>query len=354
MGETKALSTFVPHVRKKYPQAFIYVTTTTETGQKEAQKRIPEANAFGYLPLDFSWVVKKMVRHLRPSLFILVEGDYWLNLIRAVKKQGGKVNVVSGTLSEKSLQRYRLFPFFSRLIFGSIDHFCLQEEREKNRFLKLQVSPKRITVTGNLKYDVPIEPSPSIETLKRHLRLTPKDRVLTLGSIHKGEDALLYTLLSPLLQSDPDLKIVIVPRYPNRFFQTRSWATHPNVHFIDQMGILPTCYHVSDLAIVGGSFIPGIGGHDIFEPVKMGIPTLYGPHMDQQGSLERMIRKSGAARQVKPLELASVVSSILNDLDLHVDMGKKGKHFADQMKGVALRTWKEVEKRIFLEYKLKP
>ena len=129
---------------------------------------------------------------------------------------------------------------------------------------------------------------------------------------------------------------------------------HPRVHFIDQMGILPTCYRLSHLAIVGGSFIPGIGGHDIFEPVKMGIPTLYGPYMDQQSSLEVAIRKSGAAKQVSPLELPQVVKHILTHPKLHFEMGERGKLFADRMQGVSLYTWKTLEKRIFVEDKSIP
>ena len=354
MGETKALSTLVPHIRKCHPGAFIYVTTTTETGQKEAKKRIVDANGFGYLPLDFSWIVKRVVRKLRPSLLILVEGEYWLNLIRAVKQSGGKVGVVSGKLSETSLNRYLAVPFFSGPIFRAIDHFCLQGDLEKERFLKLGIVSERITITGNLKYDIPIEPFSQTEGLKARLNLKEKNRLITFGSAHEGEEALLYSLLSPLLKEEPHLTIAIVPRHPKRFFQRRGSMRHPRVHFIDEIGILPTCYHLSYLAIVGGSFIPGVGGHDIFEPIKMGIPTLYGPYMDQQSSLEMAVRKRGVAKQVSPLELPQVVKDILTRPQLHAEMGERGKLFANRMQGVAFWTWKTLEERIFVEDKSHP
>ena len=96
MGETKALSTLVPHIRKSHPDAFIFVTTVTETGQEQAKRSIPDADAIHFLPLDFSWIIKAFVQTLRPNLLILVEGDYWLNLMTEVKKCGGHIVVVNG------------------------------------------------------------------------------------------------------------------------------------------------------------------------------------------------------------------------------------------------------------------
>ena len=127
---------------------------------------------------------------------------------------------------------------------------------------------------------------------------------------------------------DPHLKIlVMVPRHPERFSRVKNLFHHPQVTVVDQMGILPKCYRLSHMAIVGGSFIKGIGGHDIFEPAKMGIPTLYGPYMYKQVDLDRGMTESGAGIKVTQPHLLEAILKLLNDSKFHFEMGEKRKTF---------------------------
>ncbi|MCB1082199.1 MAG: hypothetical protein KDK63_03530 [Chlamydiia bacterium] len=342
MGETKALSTLVPHIRKTHPNAFIYVTTGTETGQEEAKKRIKEADGIGYLPFDFSWIMKKMVRKLQPALLILIEGDFWLNLIKETKKRGGKVFLANGKLSEKSLKRHLAAPFFSRPLFSAIDHFFLQSDLYQQRFLKLGVPPEKLTVTGNLKFDIPPPPLADLPRLQKKYRLAENDRIITLGSTHEGEESLLIQVLLPLLDEDPHLKILVVPRHPERFASVKEKICHPQIRVVDEMGILPACYKLSYLAIVGGSFVTHVGGHDIFEPVKLGVPTLYGPYMYGQVDLDKKLTASGAGKKVTKETLPQEIRSFLRDPSLHQSMAQKGKELAQTVMGASLRTWNHI------------
>ncbi|MBF5060104.1 3-deoxy-D-manno-octulosonic acid transferase [Candidatus Neptunochlamydia vexilliferae] len=341
MGETKALSTLVPHIRRSHPDAFIFVTTVTETGQEEAKKIISEADAIHYLPFDFSWVINPFVKILKPDLLILVEGDYWLNLLIAVKKEGGKVVVANGKLSEKSLKRYLAFRSFSRPLFNTVDHFCLQGETYLERFLKLGIPPEKLTITGNLKFDIPAKQGKTLS-----LPLEEGDKVITLGSTHEGEETLLLKQLAPFLAKDPHLKVLVVPRHPERFKRVKSLINHPQVTVIDQMGVLPACYALSHLAIVGGSFVKGVGGHDVFEPAKMGVPSLFGPYMHTQVELDRALTQAGAGIKVDAAHLPAIVEKLLNDPKLHEEMGERGKAFAQKAVGAAFRTWNILSKNL--------
>lgn len=340
IGETKALSTLVPHVRKGYPHAFIYVTTVTETGQEEAKKRIPDADSVAFLPLDFSWIIKGFVRKLRPDLLILVEGDFWFNLMKEVKKQGGKIVVVNGKLSEKSLKRYLAIRFFSCPIFQGVDHYCLQGESYLERFLKLGIQREKLTVTGNLKFDIPPPETADLESLKKRYNIQGEDRIITLGSTHEGEETLLCEALIPALKMDPKIKVLIVPRHPERFAKVKECIHHPQIQIVDEMGVLPACYKLSTLAIVGGSFVKHVGGHDIFEPAKLGIPTLYGPYMFRQVDLDKGLTQAGAGISLDIAHLFEAVEKILSDPDTCVSMGEKGKHYAQKVMGASFRTWR--------------
>lgn len=347
MGETKALSTLIPHIRKSYPDAFIFVTTVTETGQEQAKRSIPEADAIHYLPLDFSWIIRSFVQMLKPRLLILVEGDYWLNLMREVKNCGGRIVVVNGKLSEKSMKRYLAFRPLVRTLFHSVDHFCIQGESYLERFLKLGIDPEKLTITGNLKFDIP-----SVDKAPQDFIKLRKDAcIITLGSTHEGEETLLLTALLPLLTENSKLHVLVVPRHPERFKKVKASIHHPQITVVDKMGVLPDCYRLSKIAIVGGSFVKGIGGHDVFEPVKIGVPTLFGPFMHKQVDLERLLIQGKAALKVSSEEVKPAVEKLLNDLKYHQEMSENGMQAAQKMLGASFRTWNILQNEISLERK---
>jgi len=344
MGETRALSTLVPYIRKAHPDAFIFVTTVTETGQEQAKKCIPDANAIQYLPLDFSWIIRSFVQMLKPKLLILVEGDYWYNLMREVKQTGGSIVVVNGKMSEKSMKRYLFFKSLSHSLFSSIDLFCLQSESYLSRFLRLGIPPEKTVITGNLKFDIPPPELSGLPAFKNELQIKDDDIVITLGSTHEGEEELLIKALLPLQKAYPNLKVLLVPRHPERFSKVKQLAiNYPHVTLIDKMGILPQCYRLSDLAIVGGSFVRGIGGHDIFEPIKMGVPTLFGPFMHKQKDLTQLVISSGSGKMLPLESLLPTIEELLSNRKLCHEMSEKGKYCAQKAMGSAFRTWKEVE-----------
>ncbi|MCB1085092.1 MAG: 3-deoxy-D-manno-octulosonic acid transferase, partial [Chlamydiia bacterium] len=334
VGEIKALSTLIPHIKKTYPNGGIVVTTVTETGYAQAKRSFPDVS-IEYLPLDFLWAVRSFARAIHPDLLILVEGDYWLNLIKEVKKLGAKVVVANGKLSKRSLKRYLSLPRFSKALFSPIDHFFLQGESHMERFLMLGISPEKLTITGNLKLDIPPpEPAEFIAPF-----LQKGDRIITLGSTHEGEEALLIKEIAPLLDQDPHLKLVIVPRHPQRFAKVSKLVNHPQIFVITRMGILATCYQHSTVAIIGGSFVKGIGGHDIFEPVKGGVPTLYGPHMEKQPDLDKLLEASGAAKKISPNMVGDTLRNILYNDQACQEMITKGKALVRSVSGNSLQTW---------------
>lgn len=358
VGESKALSTLAPHIRKSYPNAFILVSTVTETGRAEAERLITCADAFCYLPLDFSWVVRRFVTRLRPDLLVLVEGDFWYNLLSEVKKVGGSVVLVNGKISETSFKRHLLFKSFSQSLFKKIDTFCVQSEEYLERFLKLGVPPEKITVIENLKYDIPMPENLGEENWQEKLGIRQEDTVITIGSTHEREEALLLQALRPLWDQFDNLKLLLVPRHPERFQRVEkllqgeslSYATYssPNkkgdekILLVDEMGILPQCYRASHLSIVGGSFVQGIGGHDIFEPAKMGTPVFFGPYMHNQKELTQTLTQSGVGKQVTIEELTPILERYLSTPSLISEGGEKGKRLAQKVMGSAFRTWNHI------------
>ena len=292
-------------LRQKYPNGAFFFSSTTKTGHLEAKRSLPNADDYFFLPLDFSWVMHKLILRLKPDLLLLSEGDFWLNLISEVKNRGGKVVLLNGKISSRSATRFAKIPRFSKRLFGKIDCLCIQNTEYATRFQSLYVPPEKITITGNLKLSIPTKKISGVEKQKwlTHFNLDPSDRIITIGSTHEGEEEL-------LLPHIKDAKILLVPRHPERFAAVKKFLeknAYPHVRLVDQMGILNICYQLSDLAIVGGSFIPGIGGHNIFEPIQAGIPVVFGPHMETQKELVQLILRSKAGLQTSIEDLPKAI-----------------------------------------------
>lgn len=366
LGEVKALSTLVPLIRESYPKTFILISTITETGQTEAKKSIKQADCVCFLPLDFSWIMRPFIEAVSPKLLILVEGDFWPNLLRQAKKSGALVVVASGKLSKKSLSRYLFCKTLTHMCFSSIDHFYLQGEVYKKRLMQLGIHPQKITVTGNLKFDIsnPVFAKNKLDAFKKKMGLKKDDFILTCGSTHPKEENTLLKVLSPLLKKYPHFKVLIVPRHPERFQVVKqllikkvenfgmfsSPKSEVSLHLIDKVGILPLCYQVSSLALVGGSFVKKVGGHNIIEPAKTGVPVLFGPYMHKQMDLCSLITQYGAGNQVKLDTLLKCIEDAIRSPALAAEMGNRGKELAQSIFGSAQATWEKID--VLLEKRL--
>lgn len=346
-GETKAAIPLVAQLQQTFPSAQIVVSNTTRTGHMEAKKSLPQAKAHFFLPLDFSWIMRRLVKQISPSALFLVESDFWFHLVYHVKKAGGKIVLVNGKISERSYKRFQFFSYFTRKLFSLFDLLLVQNNTYFKRFSHLADTHK-IHITGNLKWDVQPDllSSSQKEDLKERLKLANK--TIIIASTHDPEEKWLLEKLDLLWQLFPTLKVLIAPRHPERFQNVSallkkknySYALSSNpsqitgeeqVILIDQMGQLTKLYQIVDLAIVGGSFVSHVGGHNIFEPVSVGTPVLFGPHMHTQRDLQQQIL---AARSGQEITLDSLVETISKLLSFPLSISQNN----SPMQGAAKKT----------------
>jgi len=288
-----------------------------------------------------SWVV---ARFPKPDLLILSEGDLWLQLMKHAKK----VALVSGKISLKSTERLKLFSFFSKRLLSHIDLFCVQSERFEERFLGLGVPASKIKVTGNLKLDIPVP------ALRATPFFSPSDPVIVLSSTHAPEEEWLLSALRAVWDAVPNLKVLLAPRHPERFSQVEKVLENSKIPFIsltrlalqtgeervilvDTMGELMRCYQQARVAVLGGSFIPHVGGHNIFEPILCGIPVLFGPHMHAQKDLVDLVAPQ-AGSQVALSELPGVLLHLLQDEGAQSRLAGAACQLARGAQGASKRT----------------
>ncbi len=318
LGESKAVAKFVKKIREERKDAVIFFSTATETGQHEALKMVKHCF---FLPLDFSWVMKKLVKRIEPDLFVLVETDFWYNLLRELKKGGVKTALVNGKLSLASYKKHKKFPLFAKPLFGAIDVFCVQSDTDQSRFLDLGVPKEKVHVTGNMKFDIESHFNPN-----KQLNFPKNETIVTIASTHENEEELILFELEKLRERD--LCLLIAPRHPERFDFVAALLKKKNIRFrtifeegiagekvvlVNTMGVMDECYAHSKAVIMGGSFVSHVGGHNIYEAARHGIPVIYGPFMHKQEALMNALKKHHIGNQTNLSGLMATLEALLLD-----------------------------------------
>lgn len=357
VGETKAMVSLARELKHLFPKNPLIISSITETGHAEAMRSLPFADYHVYLPFDFHLIICKMIKNSHPGLVLLCESDFWLNFLFCSKKRGAALALVNGKMSNRSMKRFRLVQFFSKTLFGLFDILCVQNDLYKGRFREAGATLEKISVTGNLKFD---EEYPHLSTdeiiqWRQTLGIQPDQLVLTIGSTHTPEEQFFIQVLKQIWKNTPQLKVILVPRRPERFKEVahllekegissisftdiNQRSGNEEVILIDAMGLLRMCYQLSDFAIVGGSFTEHVGGHNILEPCWYGIPVLFGSHMYSQLELVDLLTKSGGGIQVDQENLKSVLERWIANSQERREIGARGLSLVKDLKGSTERT----------------
>lgn len=357
VGETKAVAELAKQIKQRFPKYPLIISSVTETGHEEARRSLAFADAHVYFPLDFQWVVKNVLKRANPALVLICESDFWFNFLDTAKKQGALIALVNGKLSEKSFKRFQFFSYFSRKLFNFFDAIVTQNTSYQMHFEKIGIPSEKISVSGNLKFD---HAFPSLEekekqNWKEKLGIPSSAITIVLASTHKPEEDYLAEILKSLSQRYSHLHFLIVPRHPERFTEVGkilekkkilyvrlsdlSVATEKEkVVLIDRMGILLPCYQIADLAIVGGSFFKGIGGHNILEPIQYGLPVFFGPFMNNQSEMAQLIEKAEAGYSSEINQLENLLALFIEQTDKRKETGERGKLLIKKIKGSVEKT----------------
>jgi 3-deoxy-D-manno-octulosonic-acid transferase len=369
LGETKAVSALAKTLKAELNNPQIIFSTTTETGYVEGCRTIA-ADHHVYLPFDFGWIIKPIIKRTAPHLVILCESDFWYNFLSSSKKNGAHIVLVNGKISTRSLERFQRFSFFTKKLFKCIDQFCVQSNTYKRRFESLGIPTNKIAVTGNMKFDGDYAklPATQIDAWRQELGIHQKDPVLVIGSSHHPEEVQLLKAMSKVWQQCPNLKVVLVPRHPERFNEVAGLLQKNNINFrrlshknvqgnssvilIDAMGLLRKCYQLADIAIVAGSYTAKVGGHNILEPSWYGVPVVFGPHMHSQPDLVDLVNEYQAGMQVSLEEMPDTLISLLQDTSQRKVLGDAGLKLANDVHGATNKTWKVIKKQTLNEKKI--
>jgi 3-deoxy-D-manno-octulosonic-acid transferase len=358
IGEVVASSVVVTALQEKFPSHRVLVSTTTSTGQKLAVQRFGAENVF-YFPLDFAFAIRPYLDALRPQLVVVAETEFWPNFLRLAKRSGARIAVINCRISDRSLPGYKRFRFWLPSLvektFETIDCFLAQSEEDRRRLIEIGAPEVKVTVAGNLKFDVTAPPSPAIVASLRtgfaHSRARP---VLVCGSTLEDEEGSLLSAFRNILANHPKAVMLLAPRHPERFDEVAElveklgfrmwrrslWSGEPlagGVFLVDSIGELAALYSLATVAFVGGSLVPR-GGHNILEPALYGVPIVTGNHYENFRDVVNFFVSRNAVRIVGLAEMPLVFMELIDNGDQRTTLGRNALAALESQRGATART----------------
>ncbi|MEM9725578.1 MAG: 3-deoxy-D-manno-octulosonic acid transferase [Pseudomonadota bacterium] len=331
MGEALSLLPLIDALRAHRPDLGLLVTTGTVTSARTMATRLPPDVPHQYAPIDTGPALRRFLAHWRPCFLGVVESEIWPNMLRATRRHGARLALISARVSAKSAAIWARAPRSIRSLLDGFDAILAQDEEVAARLSALGADAGRLSIGGSLKQaakPLPADPS-ELEAMRTRLAGRP---IWLAASTHEGEEAAALDAHVTLAKTRPNLLTVIAPRHPERGAAVaeaaaaaglratrRALGQQPNagdaVHVVDSLGELGLWFRLCPCSFVGGSLVP-VGGHNPLEPARLGSATVVGPHLS---SVEREATRLEAAGALIRAADAADLAAALDRLVGHDD-----------------------------------
>lgn len=369
VGEVNAAKTIIKQLENKFGDFEIVISTTTDTGFARATNLFSENHQVFYFPFDFSWIMRRAFRNIRPSVCLLMELEIWPNFVQFAQQSNIPVIVVNGRMSDKSFPRYQKIKPLVKKMFGKISLTLAQTEQYAQRFKELGCQDEKVIVTGSLKYDTAqiTDKVQGSDAIASQLNIG-SERLWIAGGTGNNEEKILLDVYEELKQDSrfADLCLVIVPRKPERFDEVAQLIERRGLPLIrysriknntappptdnqaiilgDTMGDLRKFYSLAAIIFVGRSLVP-MGGSDMVEAAALGKCTVFGPHaFNFKQTVDALLADSGAIMVKDQEELLQTMQKCLSDSDFAQSVANNGREVIRKNQGATKNTIDQIAK----------
>jgi tetraacyldisaccharide 4'-kinase len=353
MGEILACVEFARGLRAEFPHSRLFVSTATLAGRATAEQKLKGiADGIFFAPVDYVFVVRRVLRALKPALVVVAETEMWPNLFREVHRTGAGLAMVNGRISDAALPKYmrlrRVFP----VVLAAVDTILAQTEEMRRRFLAL--GAERVSLGGNLKYDFTPRAADAGSPVVRLIARARPAKVWIAASTMADERVDEDDAVIAAWRQMRGVFLMLVPRKPERFdvvagkldaagigYVRRSRlgeeereTSSARVLLLDSIGELGGLFGLADCVFMGGT-LASRGGHNILEPALFGKAVIVGPHMENFTGIAEEFRAARAMVEVGgPEELAGAVERVLAD---DGGTGARARECAEARRGATAR-----------------
>ena len=354
VGEVELARSLVAELWERVPGIPLVLSATTATGLDLARRTLGQTLPVIPCPIDLPGPVSRVFEAVCPKLLVLVETELWPEMLHQAGRRAVPVAVVNARLSESSFAGYRRIAGPLRSLLEPLALVLARTAADGDRFTGLGVPPARVTVGGNVKYDLEADRRP-LEWQDEIRRLAGNRPIVVAGSTMDGEETQVLDALAGLAVEGAAPFLILAPRHPERFDSVARLVTDrqlvlgrrsspqpappgADVFLIDTIGELARAYQLGDIAFIGGSLVP-TGGHNPLEPAVWGVPVLSGPHVHNFREVYDEMTAAGGARLVADSDdLRIAVATWLDDPDLGAAAGAAGRAVVERNRGATKRT----------------
>jgi len=357
VGESQSVLPLIARLRAERPDIAILSTSGTVTSAALLARRLPPGAVHQYAPLDTPGAARRFLDHWRPDLAIFVESELWPNLILGAKARGARLALLSARITMKTARGWARVGAAARRLVGAYDLVMPQDEASAERLAYFGAQ-----IAGRLNLKLVGEPLPCDPDALARLRAAIGARPVVLAaSTHAGEEALIAEAARQAIdRAAPGALLIIAPRHPDRRDEVlsaigedwgqiavRSRGEAPDggtrLYLADTLGEMGLFFRLADVVVMGGGFVPGVGGHNPLEPARLARPVISGPEVFNAAELYGAMAGRGAMIAADGPALSEALAGLLADPARARAMGEAGLAFAKDQSAALDAAWGELE-----------
>ena len=348
VGEVNAVTPLILKIQQENPSIKIVLSSNTITSARVAKTNLPESIQHIYFPLDYSWAMNRLLKHLKPHVLFIVETEFWPNLYLLAHRKKIPFYTINGRISEKTLRAKPWLKQIYAKILPLINYVYARSETDQERFLSLGIDAEKIETLGNIKLALSETSNISPIELGRPYVLA--------ASTREDEEQIIVAAWQKCQQQNHIL--VIVPRHPNRIKNILSSLDHFNyniavrskknpvtnktdIYIADTIGELKNFIAGSEFVLMGGSFVPK-GGHNILEVAQLGKAVVFGPDMRNFEEEAKLLLTIKAGIQSDKVQLPNILNKLLQDASHKHSLEKASQIFYNKNDDCISRYYKNI------------
>jgi 3-deoxy-D-manno-octulosonic-acid transferase len=315
IGEFLSIIPIIEHLNlNKNNLKFLITTTTLSSGNlsKKVLKNFKNVD-HRYFPFDIPFLIENFLYLWKPDKIFLVDSEIWPNLLFKAKKFKIPIALINARLTTKSFNKWMMFPFVAKKIFGIFNLSLCSNIETKNYLKKLNV--KNVHFKGNIKLIGQVGKN---KIDNKNKKILSKKRFWMASSTHEGEDFFCLKTHLEIKKKYDDIITVIAPRHINRVKKIESLAKKlklksqilskkdkifydSEIVIINFFGALKDYYAYAKSVFIGKSMIKkleNVGGQNPIEAAKLSCKIYHGPYVYNFKEIYKILNKNKISKKI--------------------------------------------------------
>jgi 3-deoxy-D-manno-octulosonic-acid transferase len=317
VGEFQSIVPMLEKFEKSEEIKKILITSNTLSSSKIISRTKFKKVIHQFFPFDSNFIVKKFIKHWRPSIALFVDSEIWPNMLTNLEKNKIPAVLINARITKKTFNKWIKIKRFSKIIFNKLS-LSLCSNKETVGFLK-KLGAKNIKYFGNLKYSQ--SENEKIDIDQQTLNFISRRTTWCASSTHNFEEKFFGAVHNRLKKTYPDLLTIIIPRHIDRQSQIKEQLLNlglkvhvhepktkikneTDIFLVNSFGKTKSFYSIVQNVFLGGSLI-NHGGQNPLEAVRYNCNILHGPNVSNFIEIYKFLNKQNISKKIHNINQAT-------------------------------------------------